>query len=44
MTTPLSVTSRSAGRGPNRTLFGAGLPAPARVRAVPSVLVDGTPE
>ncbi|MFH9726638.1 hypothetical protein ACH4M4_27285 [Streptomyces sp. NPDC017254] len=43
MTTPLSATSRSAERGPNRTPAGAGLVAQARVRAVLYVLVDGTP-
>ncbi|MFE5946880.1 hypothetical protein [Streptomyces sp. NPDC056480] len=41
MTTPLSVSSRSAGRGPNPILAGAVPVVPARVRAVPYVPADG---
>ncbi|WP_329284845.1 hypothetical protein [Streptomyces sp. NBC_00691] len=41
MTTPLSVSSRSTGRGPNLIHGGAVPAAPARVDAMPNVLVDG---
>ncbi|MCX5229914.1 hypothetical protein ABZY16_22720 [Streptomyces sp. NPDC006553] len=41
MTTPLSVSSRSAGRGPNLILVGAVPVVPALVRAMPYVLADG---
>ncbi|MFF3843291.1 hypothetical protein [Streptomyces sp. NPDC001930] len=41
MTTPLSVSSRSAGRGPNLILAGAVPVVPARVSAMFHVLADG---
>ncbi|MFJ5137107.1 hypothetical protein [Streptomyces sp. NPDC088707] len=40
MTTPLSVSSRSAGRGPNLILCGAVPVAPAGVRAILYVPAD----